>query len=117
MPLKGTKVFLIGVRLGTLRRNEKQMKPIQTPNHSRSSSHEGNVVTKTITAVIAAGAISAFSISGAYLLVTQLQPIPNQNENITAEYCGDPGDGDSPKININTCGEDKDGGGGNLIDA
>lgn len=78
------------------------------------SDPEANTFTKTVASIIAAGAITVFSISGAYLVVTDFQP--NQTLPNTAGYCGED-DGDKPKAASNTCGEDKDGGGDNTIDA
>lgn len=76
----------------------------------RSRTDERNVVAKTMAAVLAAGAISAFSVGAAYLLVTTLQPVPIQST-VTAQRCGDKDDGDKPKVSSNTCGEEKEGGG------
>lgn len=88
-----------------LERNGKQMEQIKS-----QASSEKNVIGKTIVAVLAAGAISAFSVGAAYMLVTTLQPSAAQ-PSLTAEYCGDKDDGDKPKVFSATCGEEKDGGG------
>ncbi|MBN2341916.1 MAG: hypothetical protein JXX29_02130 [Deltaproteobacteria bacterium] len=79
---------------------------------------EKNIVTKTIAAVLAAGVITALSVSGAYLLVAQIQPATTGTTTAVVNSCGESDGDDKPKAVENTCGEDKDkgGGGGSYMD-
>lgn len=88
----------------------------QTQSQDAPNVPERNIWAKTFAAILAAGAISAFSITGSYLLVTQMQPASLQSNTSTAEYCGEEKDGDSPKGAVYKCGEDKEGGGEGFID-
>ncbi|MBN2714239.1 MAG: hypothetical protein JXX14_00210 [Deltaproteobacteria bacterium] len=82
--------------------------------HEAQQSAEKNIVVKTVVSVIAAGAIAALSLVTAYSVVTAFQPATGAT--LTAAACGDK-DGNDPKVFENTCGEDKDDGGGKTIDA